>query len=328
MDIPLDGTLALVDTKLQKPKSERKGKTMWNDVLTQLFLTHRYVLRAEFDGKNSPAEGFKKVYAAMCGSNLQLVQAKNLTPTALASKWKIFKKSVKDYSDYCNRTGADNSEPKPPYHDEIMDCLGAEGQVAVKGLRIGRDSSAGTHRVGYWSADNLLDSQYPDYVPQFGKPWPEEIGGHPQDAAIPEHVVTEEHATTERHATAQAHQAAEQPIKDDETEDDDVKEIPAGVNKDTPTKRMSKRQRIAEKATSTTDKLITTLQDSFQILNTAAEGRFRTLQEEMREERGQKAAANLSLLKVEHEQRDKEFGRWVNFCKSTIMKQEEKYEKE
>lgn len=88
MGLPVDGTLAIVDTQNSKPKTERKEKTVWNEALTQLFLTQRYLLRAEFAGKSSPSDGFVKVYVAMCGSDLHLVQTRNVTPSALHSKWK------------------------------------------------------------------------------------------------------------------------------------------------------------------------------------------------------------------------------------------------
>ena len=232
MELPVDGTLALVDTKIVKPKVERKEKTMWNDALTQLFLTHRFLLRGEFAGKSINSAGLLKVYTAMCASNLQLVQSRHVTPTSLASKWKQFQKTVKAHSDKCNRSGEGNSEPKPQYYDEIMECLGSEGQVAVRGLRIGRDSSAGTRRVGYWSADNLLDSQYPEYIPKQGRNYTEE-------GEDPELDDNEEPNIAEEPVQAEEPVIQDDPPLDNETEDEDVKEIPRGNDKDTPTKRMS-----------------------------------------------------------------------------------------
>ena len=58
---------------------------------------------------------------------------------------------------------------------------------------------------------------------------------------------------------------------------------------------------MAEKSTSATDKFMTILQENFQSWNNVAEGRFKALQDDMREDRGLKVAANLSLLKVKHE---------------------------
>ena len=113
MELPVDGTLALVDARIAKPKVERKEKTMWNDALIQLFLTHRYLLRGEFAGKGINSTGMLNVYTAMCASNLHLCQSRHVTPTSMLSKWKQFKKIVKAHVDKCNRSGEGNEEPKP-----------------------------------------------------------------------------------------------------------------------------------------------------------------------------------------------------------------------
>ena len=130
-------------------KNERKDPTLWDDALTKLFLHHRLVLRdACFKGKSAPNYGLGKVLEKMKKEDPDLVEKRNVTIPALKNRWSKLLSTVKSYQDSQNQTGACAMEP-PQYYETMLDCLGADGRVAVDGAPFARDSGRGTTRVGY-----------------------------------------------------------------------------------------------------------------------------------------------------------------------------------
>ena len=266
-------------------KAERKEKTMWNEELTNLFLTHRLALRKEFMGKSIPKYGIQKVYERMYEENPALVTSRNLNTDSVISKWKQLMSSTRKFTDECNKSGGANCElKKPMYYDIVMECLGSEGRVAVHGGAFVRDSSAGTKRVGYWDAGNLLDSQYPEHVP------------------------SSPHTDKEGDEDNEVH----------DTEEEDLKETVKDESVFGSPKRMSKRERISARSQENSTKLFSSLKVTISEFQVKAEERFERLQTVLKEETSAKMAHSHNLQQKEHEKRDREMELFMAFCTSLV----------
>ena len=241
-------------------------KTMWNDELIRLFLTNRMVLKAHFSNKSAPKEGLRRVYQRMLKENPDLCDSKHLTPVSMASKWKHLSRSCRDYNDTCNQCGAGACSIKePPYYEEVMECMDTGGRVGVKGPSFHRDRSSGLKRTSLWDDD---DDDILDDSPEDGRISPDDDNAEGED---------------------------------DEMDPDE--QIANDKNYHLPEKRLSKRERLAEKAAGKGVIMLEKVDEMLQKMDKSADRRFEEWKENVAATNEFKAKQRSELLKQEREQK-------------------------